>query len=440
MCTVPQVAGIMQTVLGPLAAQIARASGFVQRMSKMGGSEFVSTLVFGWMANPEATLEELAQMAASLGVCISPQGIDQRFTPEAAAFLKDLLDAAVSEVVAATPAAVPLLQRFQGVYVPDSSAIALPDALASVWAGCGNGASPHMAGLKFQVCLNLSTGELRGPALQDGRTHDRCSPFQRAPLPAGALRIADLGFFTLDVLKSIADQGVYWISRLQAQTVVYDDKGQLQELARLLESQKTHEVDIQVSIGQAHRLPCRLVARRVSQEVADARRRKLHSEARRRGQVVGAARLRLAEWTVYVTNVPVEKLSVEEVFVLARARWQVELLFRLWKSHGHVDKSRSEKPWRILCEVYAKLLAMVVEHWLLLVSCWEHPDRSLCKAVKTIQRHAGHLASHLKSMEHLAEAISVIQRCLAVGCRINKSRASPRTFQLLLDATKGGLT
>lgn len=132
-------------------------------------------------------------------------------------------------------------------------------------------------------------------------------------------------------------------------------------------------------------------------------------------------------------------MSVEEVFVLARARWQVELLFQLWKGHGHVDKSRSEKPCRILCEVYAKLLAMVVEHWLLLVSCWERPDRSLYKAVKTIQEHAGHLASHLKSVEHLAEALSVIQRCLAVRCRINKSRANPQTFQLLPDATKGGL-
>lgn len=166
--------------------------------------------------------------------------------------------------------------------------------------GRGNRASPYMAGPKFQVCLNLSTGELRGPVLQDGRTHDRCSPFQRAPLLAGALRIADLGFFTLDVLKSIADQGAYWISRLQAQAIVYDDKGHQQERARLLKSQRTHEVDIQVSIGQAHRLPCRLVARRVSQEVADARRRKLHSEARRRRQVGGAARLPLAEWTVYV--------------------------------------------------------------------------------------------------------------------------------------------
>ena len=74
-------------------------------------------------------------------------------------------------------------------------------------------------------------------------------------------------------------------------------------------------------------------------------------------------------------------------------RWQIELLFKLWKSHGRVDESRSTKPWRILCEVYAKLLAMLVQHWVFLVSFWAYPDRSLTKAAQTVQKHALHLAS-----------------------------------------------
>jgi hypothetical protein len=440
MVTVAQVAQSMQTILGSVADDAAREAGFVQRESKMGGSEFASTLVFGWMANPEATLEELAQTAATLGVEITPQGLDQRFTASAAACVKRVLDAAVCQVIAADPVAVPLLQRFAGVYILDSSVVALPNALASVWVGCGNRTPTNAAALKCQVCLDLRTGEMKGPVLQDGRTHDRCSPFQRASLPTGALRITDLGFFSLDIFQTVGEQGVYWLSRLKVQTVVFDTKGSRQDLLTLLEAQACSEVDIQVYIGATHRLPCRLIAKRVPREVADCRRRKLRDEARHKGQAASQARLRLVGWTVYVTNAPPELLSVREVLVLARARWQIELLFRLWKSCGQVDKSRSTKPWRILCEVYAKLLAMVAQHWLLLISCWGYPDRSLYKATHTVRKHSLHLASHLGCQERLGEVIMVIQRCLAAGCRINKRRTEPHTYQLLLNAAEGGLT
>ena len=122
-----------------------------------------------------------------------------------------------------------------------------------------------------------------------------------------------------------------------------------------------------------------------------------------------------------------------------RARWQIELLFKLWKSHGHIDESRSGKPWRVLCEVYAKLLAMVVQHWLLLTGCWAYPDRSLVKAAQTVRHHAMHLASALACPVALGTAITVIHCCLAAGCRLNRRKKKPNTYQLLLDPTLGGL-
>ena len=127
-------------------------------------------------------------------------------------------------------------------------------------------------------------------------------------------------------------------------------------------------------------MPCRLLATRVPPAVAAERRRQLRVEARRRGHAVSAERLKLADWTVFVTNVPAEWLTLEHAWVLARVRWQIELLFKLWKSHGQVDEWRSAKPWHIVCEVYAKLLGQLVQHWIVLVSCWHRPDRSLVKA------------------------------------------------------------
>ena len=86
-------------------------------------------------------------------------------------------------------------------------------------------------------------------------------------------------------------------------------------------------------------------------------------------------------------------LSLAEALVLMRIRWQIELLFKLWKSHGRVDEWRTKNPARILCEVYAKLLGLVFQQWILVASNWVDPVRSLFKAAMIVMSYAPELAS-----------------------------------------------
>lgn len=66
MMIIEQVATALQDVLTTLAQRLARETHFVQRESKLDGARFVQTLVFTYLANPDATLEELTQTAAAL--------------------------------------------------------------------------------------------------------------------------------------------------------------------------------------------------------------------------------------------------------------------------------------------------------------------------------------------------------------------------------------
>jgi len=433
--TISQVARAMREVLTTSAAAAAKATRFVQRTSPLGGATFSQTLVFGFLGNPQASLEELAQTAATLGVSITPQALDQRFTPAAAACLAQVLQAALTRLITAHAVAMPLLERFTAVWVQDSSTIVLPEALAAVWHGCGGTTTAKTAAaLKLQVRLEWRTGQLEGPQLQDGRASDRAA-LVPTTLPSGALWLADLGSWRLDTLQRLDQHGVFWRSRLQVQTALYDSTGQPHDLLALLETHPMETVELAVALGEAHRRPARLLAVRVPPAVAAERRRRLRATARKKGRTVSARRLALAAWTMLVTNVPAERLTVREALVLGRARWQIELLFKLWKSQGRVDESRSLKPWRILCEVYAKLLAMVVQHGLFLVSCWAYPHRSLTKAAQTVQKHALHLASAFGRLPSLVTAITTVKRCLAAGCRMHRRKKPPHTYQLLLEAT-----
>lgn len=437
MSSLPRVAQAIQTVLTEIPDEVARATGFLRRRSKVTAARFVQALVLGWWQQPEATLEQLSQTSVALGVPVSPQGLDQRFGEAAAALLRNRVETAVAQVITADPVADKIVRRFDAVYILDSTTVALPDALATLWPGCGGRVEQgSQAALKATVRLDVVRGGLEGPDLSAGRAQDKTSPLQTASVPDESLRVTDQGFWSLDILRQIDAGGGYYLSRLLLQTKVFVLGTQV-DLASWLAEQEAVEVDVSVELGVAARLPARLLAARVPQEVADRRRAKLRARAHREGETPNARALALADWTLLVTNVPVDRLSVCEALVLGRLRWQIELLFKLWKSGGRLAARRSAKPWRVLCEIYAKLIAMIIQHWVLLVGCWRYPDRSLMRAAATVRAWIPGLLLGLTQTPFLVTTLEIIGHCLAAGCRVQKRRNHPSAFQLQEDPLSG---
>src|SRR5258707_12589626 len=137
MVSVADLALTLQPLFTTVADQAARASGFIQRVRTLTGASFVQTLVFGWLADPSASLSELTHTAAACDTPLSRQALAQRFTPQAADCLHRVLAAALQTLITTDAVALPILARFCGVYLWDSTTITLPDVLATLWPGCG---------------------------------------------------------------------------------------------------------------------------------------------------------------------------------------------------------------------------------------------------------------------------------------------------------------
>lgn len=456
MSSIPQVSEAMQRVLTTQAKDIERQTGFVQRSSaQLDGPTFARMTVFGWLANPEASYPQLRLVAASLDVSVSTQAVEQRFGRESAALLGELLHRAVGEVLGREGRVPELLGRFNGVYVQDGTLISLPPELKDEWAGCG-GSTPAagQSSLRVQVRLDLAQGGMQGPWLQAGRQAERSGEAHEAPLPEGCLYNVDSGYFTLTEMRAHGQAGRFWLTTPKAGTLLIDARGQCWDLASFLAAQTGDEVDVEVFLGKRERLPVRLIARRGSAEQARRRResatrshegppkgvQRPNARKRRPGEPrarqrkkrkSGARRLQLLEWTILITNVPACRLSVDEALVLLRCRWQIEVCWKLWKQVAKVDTWRSAKPYRILSEIYAKLLGCLITHWVTLIECWQAPHRSLGKARQVMQWMAPVLALGVAGVVSLEAMVGRTAHAMATGCTVNARKSRPATYQLV---------
>jgi hypothetical protein len=418
--------------------EAAAVSGVIGRRRKFTASSLARTFVLGFLGNPDASDEELAWMAVQCGADVSPQAIDQRHTPKLVKFLEELFRRATEVVVGSARSLAPLLDRFTAVTLLDSTTITLPDDAAGTWPGCGGGLGGGAAAVKLQTEWDLRSGAVTHVQAEPGRSADGATTRQQARRDRGSLRVSDLGYFNLAVFADLAQAGAYFLSRLQPGTHAFLPGGtSLGWLGVLgwLARQVAGFIDQEVELGQEQRLPCRLIAWRVPQEQADRRRQKLRREMRSRdGREPSAERLAWCDWTVLVTNAPAARLCPPEAAVLYRARWQVELLFKRWKAQDRVAVLRGATAARQLVGVWARLLAALVQHWLVVGATWGDATKSLSKACEAVRAFAGRLAAGLDGNTDLRRVLADLAAVLAKTCRRNK-RSQPGTFELLNDVS-----
>jgi len=331
---------------------------------------------------------------------------------------------------------------FSRIWVRDGSVLSLPRALAQRWPGCGNSTETG-ASLKLSVVWDWLSGEAPRLHLHSGREHDARVGLgkhpQEPPPAAGEMHLFDLGYFCLQAMSDLHQNGAFFCCRYKSGTSVrrledgMEDtfsSSMAQRLSKL--STEITQFDWQVEIGQRHPLPVRLIGRRVPPQIALQRRENLLHRSRRKGQPAGAERLALCDWNLFVTNAPAERLHAEAVPRLYSARWQIERLFRLWKENLRIDEWRTKSPQRIECEIYAKLIGALLAQRICAWAAWVDPARSILQLTQALQAWALSLGTHLHRKTQLKRVLMDFKKTTNTGCKLQRRRNKPATFQILI--------
>jgi hypothetical protein len=246
----------------------------------------------------------------------------------------------------------------------------------------------------------------------------------------------DLGYFKQSVFAELSRAGAYFISRLQTQTALYqqDDDRQALDLIELLQSQQQPQGELYVHLGRKVRVPVRLVFQRLPPGIVEERRRKAKAKARRQGKTCSKRHLVLLEWALFITNVPAQWLTIEQLLKVYRVRWQAELVFKLWKSQVRLDKIGAWSRERVLCQLYGRLLALVLFQWMIAPYRFtQHYELSPVKAFHVMRRYALRLLEAIAQGWHTVALIlkQIAEDFLRFALR-NPRKKSPSTYQHLV--------
>lgn len=464
MESIAQVSELARQFLVERPKELERTSEFVQRSTaRVDGPTFVQMCVLGWMNNASASYSQLNHVVASLGVHVRNQAIEERFGEASSALLRQLLEEAAGQLLEGQAVATPLLQQFAGgVFLQDGTVISLPHTLQTSWQGCGGGPGASQSAVRIQARWEMRCGGLHGLWLQPARQSEQRGAAIDEPWPQDSLRIVDTAYLTYGQMRQASQSQRFWITGVTADMLFADKHGRWWNLTEWLRSlpEDQQVVDVWVRAGKREQVPVRLIALRLPKEVISRRKQRANRDVERRPKSKGiqqcgrrakqgagrqprkrarkhhkvsASKQRQWEWLLVLTNVEDAVLRAEQVVALMRLRWQIELFWKLCKQEGKIDTWRSSKPQRILTELYAKLLGLLMEHWITLQGCWADPRRSLFKARQVIQWTVPWLVLAIRG--HLAWDVVVQAMCSTMGsnCWTDKRRHPPSTFQQLAD-------
>jgi len=345
----------------------ARRTKFVQRASKITGKLFLALVTFGCWSAPKTTLTQLAAKAAQVEhpVDVTPEALQQRMNERAVAFLRDMIQTAFTQFhTEDTVGDETLFAAFGRVHIADSTGFGLPESLKEQFPGAGGRGAK--AGAKIQLVWDYKTHTFDHFALLPWNIPDNTYGDTVVELAQPqSLFLFDLGYFKLAAFAKIATAQAYFLSRLNHQTTLREVVGgrhQLLDVLRWLAHETRSRLEKAVVLGARERVAARLVAVRMPEAIVNERRRQARAVAKKRGYTPSQAHLTLLAWNLFITNVPATVWPPQTVGVAYALRWQVELVFKTWKSGLHLATVTTTTKHSTLWYLYGRMLLILLTY------------------------------------------------------------------------------
>ncbi len=376
----------------------ARRTGFVRRTSKITGKLFLALVTFGGWSDATTTLAQLVAKATQFGgqVAVSPEALYQRMNKRALAFLQEMIRIALAKLQACEQHCdASLFAPFARVHIADSTGFGLPESLKDTFPGAGGSAA--QAGAKIQLVWDYKHSVFTHFALTPWNIPDQKYIDTVVALATRYdLFLFDLGYFKIKALAKIAAAHAYFVCRLNHQATLLEavaDRVAPVELAGRLAAVEHALLEQPILIGTKEQVAARLIAARVPEDVVNARRRAARKTAKKKGYTPSHAHLTLLAWSLFITNVPETIWQTPTVLKVYPIRWQIELIFKSWKSYLHLASLKTTKENPTLCYLYGRMLLILLNYALcpqIRAALWEKKQRevSVLKLVRHFQAFA----------------------------------------------------
>lgn len=335
----------------------AREFGVVQRKREVDIAKFVSSILLGFSAGTERTLAALRRAyEKASGTTIAASAFYDRFTPPMAKLFRSILEELVTGMNAAEHELSGVLASFRDVLLVDSTLIRLHDLLAKAFPSSRTNHSP--AGVKAHVILSVRSQGPKSIKVTSGKTHD--GPVLRAgKWVRDRLLLFDLGYYRFQLFSCIDREGGFFVSRLK--------DGANPRITKLFQNPRGRKVSL---VGEKlqdvlSQLKRKLIDIEVELCFEKQAYRGKNSRGKFRCRLVGVWNDEAKRYHLYLTNIPSDKMSAEDVARTYSARWLIELAFRSLKGQFRIDQMPSRKRHIVEIMLYSAFIAMLLSQNLL---------------------------------------------------------------------------
>lgn len=417
-----------------LLTTIAKKSGFLKRHR---GKINANSLIIGFMIMISKRINTFEAWASEISILtgniISRQAIDYRMNSECATMTDMLLKETISNTIIRTQQKIKTISlKFHSIFIEDSTVIPLPDELSKYFPGnVSNGVKKAQA--KIHALYNFTKNNFSFLDIHSFTENDQSlSSKSLSYIAKGHLLLRDLGFMVLDALDELNKKGISFISRYKSKIAVYDIDTQ-EEIKLLTVLRKKKSFDKVVLVGRAKKIALRMVILPLPPAQAQERRRKAKMDRDKRLNH-SKEYYKLLGYSIFITNIPLSICDAKEVLSLYRLRWQIEIIFKSWKSCFAIDKLiplRCLNPdrIRIMLNLYLLYIILFLVIWAKKYELIKHDiNLSLLKMAKFFYQH---FVNILLLGEDKIMKSQILRQC-CYDCRKDRLNTKERFMYLLV--------